>query len=55
MNNLYFQREISYCPQTSAVDPLLTVEEVIQFYGKLRRVQNIPQVISINFFLCIDY
>lgn len=47
-DNVPFQREVSYCPQISAVDPLLTVEEVIKFYGKLRRVQNIHQVYDLD-------
>lgn len=35
---------LSYCPQSSFLDPLLTVEEVIEFYGKLRNVENIDKV-----------
>lgn len=35
---------ISYCPQTNALDPLLTVEEIIHFYGKLKRIENIYEV-----------
>lgn len=35
---------VSYCPQSNALDNLLTVEEVIHFYGKLRRIENIPEV-----------
>lgn len=31
---------ISYCPQINALDMLLTVEEVINFYGKLRNVKD---------------
>jgi ABC-type multidrug transport system ATPase subunit len=37
---------ISYCPQTNALDPLLTVEEIIEFYGKLRNIQDIPHLID---------
>lgn len=32
---------ISYCPQTNALDNLLTVEEIIHFYGRLRKLSNI--------------
>ncbi|KAJ6638175.1 Glucosylceramide transporter ABCA12 [Pseudolycoriella hygida] len=35
---------ISYCPQTNALDGLLTVQEVIQFYGRLRRIQDIENL-----------
>lgn len=35
---------ISYCPQTNALDPLLTVEEVIHFYGTLRKIPDIQAV-----------
>lgn len=35
---------ISYCPQTNALDSLLTVEEIIHFYARLRRVQNIDEI-----------
>lgn len=35
---------VSYCPQSNALDNLLTVEEIIHFYGKLRRIENIPEV-----------
>lgn len=37
---------VSYCPQSNALDNLLTVEEIIHFYGKLRRIENIPEVNS---------
>lgn len=36
---------LSYCPQSSFLDPLLTVEEVIEFYGKLRNVDNIDKLV----------
>lgn len=36
---------LSYCPQSSFLDPLLTVEEVIEFYGKLRNVENIDKLV----------
>jgi ABC-type multidrug transport system ATPase subunit len=32
---------LSYCPQNNAMDPLLTVSEVIQFYGKLRNIKDL--------------
>lgn len=35
---------ISYCPQTNALDSLLTVNEVIHFYGTLRKVADLKQV-----------
>lgn len=35
---------ISYCPQTNALDPLLTVTEVIQFYGRLRKIKDLDAV-----------
>lgn len=35
---------VSYCPQSNALDSLLTVEEIIHFYGKLRRIENISEV-----------
>lgn len=38
------QNCLSYCPQSSFLDPLLTVEEVIEFYGQLRNVENIDKV-----------
>lgn len=37
---------ISYCPQTNALDSLLTVDEIIRFYGKLRRIQNIDEILE---------
>ncbi|XP_053683429.1 retinal-specific phospholipid-transporting ATPase ABCA4 [Sabethes cyaneus] len=36
---------LSYCPQSDFLDPLLTVEEVIEFYGKLRNVENIDKLV----------
>lgn len=36
---------LSYCPQSNFLDPLLTVEEVIDFYGKLRNVENIDKLV----------
>lgn len=39
---------VSYCPQSNALDSLLTVEEIINFYGKLRRIENIPQVSKLS-------
>lgn len=35
---------IAYCPQSNALDNLLTVQEIIYFYGKLRRITNIQEV-----------
>lgn len=35
---------ISYCPQTNALDNLLTVTETIYFYGTLRKVTDLKQV-----------
>lgn len=37
---------ISYCPQTNALDPLLTVSEVIQYYGRLRKIKDLDQLIQ---------
>ncbi|XP_058829413.1 glucosylceramide transporter ABCA12-like [Topomyia yanbarensis] len=36
---------LSYCPQNDFLDPLLTVEEVIEFYGKLRNVENVDKLV----------
>lgn len=35
---------ISYCPQTNALDALLTVEEIMHFYAKLRRIGNVNDI-----------
>jgi ABC-type multidrug transport system ATPase subunit len=35
---------VSYCPQSNALDMLLTVEEIIHFYGKLRNVKNLDNL-----------
>lgn len=35
---------IAYCPQTNPLDNLLTVQEVMYFYGQLRRIKNIHEV-----------
>lgn len=40
------QIEISYVPQTNAIDLLLTVEEIIRFYGELRKVTDIQGLIK---------
>lgn len=48
------KNSISYCPQTNALDMLLTVEEIIYFYGKLRNVKdlsNLTKTILDNFHL----
>ncbi|XP_052862121.1 glucosylceramide transporter ABCA12 [Anopheles cruzii] len=36
----------SYCPQSNFLDPLLTVEEVIEFYGRLRNIESIDKLIT---------
>lgn len=38
------KNSISYCPQTNALDMLLTVEEIIYFYGKLRNIKDLQQL-----------
>lgn len=38
--------EISYVPQTNAIDLLLTVDEIIRFYGELRKVADIDGLIK---------
>ncbi|KAG5682948.1 hypothetical protein PVAND_012265 [Polypedilum vanderplanki] len=35
------KNSVSYCPQSNALDSLLTVEEIIEFYGKLRNIDDI--------------
>lgn len=47
---------IAYCPQSNALDSLLTVAEIMDFYGQLRRIKNIQEVIT-HFYLSllIDY
>lgn len=35
---------ISYCPQTNPLDNLLTTQEIINFYARLRKIQNIPEI-----------
>lgn len=42
------EKGISYCPQTNALDPLLTVEEVIRFYGRLRKVSDLDALVNKN-------
>ncbi|XP_061380770.1 uncharacterized protein LOC116774299 [Danaus plexippus] len=37
---------ISYCPQSDAVDPLLTVQETLYIFCQIRGIQNIKQVVS---------
>lgn len=37
-------RNISYCPQTNALDMLLTVEEIIRFTGTLRNIKDLDQL-----------
>lgn len=38
--------EISYVPQTNAIDNLLTVDEVMTFYAKMRRVADIEGLVK---------
>lgn len=40
----FLTKGLSYCPQTNALDLLLTVEEIIQFYGKLRNIKDIQKL-----------
>lgn len=46
-------RGVSYCPQTNALNDLLTVAETIRFYGVLRKVADLEGVSdsSIDFIL----
>lgn len=48
---------VAYCPQANALDSLLTVEETIHFYAKLRRIQNILEVTeqTLKFFHLLPY
>jgi ABC-type multidrug transport system ATPase subunit len=48
---------VSYVPQTNALDPLLTVTEIIEFYGKLRNVKDIRRLVesSLESFHLIPY
>lgn len=34
------RRDIGYCPQFDAFDPLLTGREILKFYARLRGVQE---------------
>lgn len=38
--------QISYVPQTNAIDYLLTVEEIIRFYGELRKVSDLEGLLK---------
>lgn len=38
------ENRVSYCPQSNALDMLLTVEEIIHFYGKLRNVKDLRKL-----------
>lgn len=38
--------EVSYVPQTNAIDLLLTVDEIIRFYGELRKVADVDALIK---------
>ncbi|CRL04038.1 CLUMA_CG017154, isoform A [Clunio marinus] len=38
--------DVSYCPQTNALDMLLTVEEIIFFYGKLRNIKDLNNLLK---------
>ena len=44
VNLLERSKGVSYCPQTNALDMLLTVEEIIHFYGRLRCIDNLQQL-----------
>jgi ABC-type multidrug transport system ATPase subunit len=37
---------VSYVPQSNALDPLLTVKEIIEFYGKLRNVKDMRRLVE---------
>jgi ABC-type multidrug transport system ATPase subunit len=37
---------VSYCPQSNALDPLLTVQEIIEFYGTLRDVGDMRSLVE---------
>lgn len=41
------EKGVAYCPQSNPLDLLLTVEEIIHFYGKLRNVEDL-RVLSKN-------
>lgn len=41
---VYANKEIAYCPQTNTLDSLLTVKEMIEFYGRLRRIDDIQKL-----------
>ncbi|XP_055915611.1 ATP-binding cassette sub-family A member 13 [Eupeodes corollae] len=41
---VYANKDIAYCPQTNTLDSLLTVKEMINFYGKLRRINDIQKL-----------
>lgn len=49
---LNHENGVSYCPKSNALDNLLTVQEIIHFYGKLRRIENIPEVFLAVTILC---
>lgn len=40
----YNEYGLSYCPQNNALDYLLTVTEVIHFYGRLRNIRDLKQL-----------
>lgn len=40
----YQNNGISYCPQNNPLDPLLTVEEVIVFYSRLKNTRSTKEV-----------
>lgn len=52
VNILDRSKGIAYCPQTNALDNLLTVEEIMHFYAKLRRIQNILEVSKSSMYQC---
>lgn len=48
MSNDIEKNSVSYVPQTNALDPLLTVKEIIEFYGKLRNVKDMRRLVETN-------
>lgn len=49
INMINGEHGIAYCPQTNPLDNLLTVQEIMSFYGQLRRIKNIHEVISLKY------
>ncbi|XP_033150502.1 phospholipid-transporting ATPase ABCA1 [Drosophila busckii] len=47
VGDIYLQDpNISYCPQTNPLDPLLTVSECITLYGQLRGIRQLDQLLE---------